>query len=155
MKVISDIIEAHICRLKNSELQFIVLKRSENEIYPNIWQMVSGRMNEGEAAYEAAAREIYEETNLKINELWVVPNVNSYYSAKNDTVSLIPVFLAMVNDHDEVKISDEHSEYKWVSFDEVCDLLAWAGQIESVKIIKQYLTEKKSLLNFVKVKLPR
>lgn len=153
MKIVSDVIEAHVCRFANEQLEFLALKRSANEVYPNLWQMVSGRMNDGEAAFDAAAREINEETQIVVNELWVVPNVNSYYSAIHDAVSIIPVFLAIVESDCEVKLSDEHSEYKWVSFDGVCNMLAWQGQIESVKIIKQYLTEKKSFLNFVRVEI--
>lgn len=153
MKLTTNIIEAHICRIRNEQLEFLALKRSENEVYPNLWQMVSGRMNEGEKAFEAAAREIFEETKIKVNELWVVPNVNSFYSAKDDTVSLIPVFLAMVEFEQEIFLSEEHSEFRWVGFEEICNLLAWQGQIDSVKIIKQYLTDKKSFLDLAKIQL--
>lgn len=153
MKLLTNIIEAHVCRIKNESIEFLALKRSANEVYPNLWQMVSGRMNEGEKGYDTAAREIFEETKIKVNELWVVPNVNSFYSAKDDSVSLIPVFLAIVEADQQVILSEEHSEYNWVSFDEICNLLAWQGQIESVKIIKQYLTDKKSFLNLVKVEV--
>lgn len=153
MKLVTNIIEAHICRIRNEQLEFLALKRSANEVYPNLWQMVSGRMNEGEKAFEAAAREIFEEIKIKANELWVVPNVNSFYSAKDDSISLIPVFLAIVEAERQVILSEEHSDYKWISFDEICNLLAWQGQIESVRIIKQYLTDKKSFLNLVKIEL--
>ena len=47
MKIISDMIEAHIFRETQNGLEFLLLKRAENEIYPGLWQMVNGKV-EGE-----------------------------------------------------------------------------------------------------------
>lgn len=88
MKIIDDIIEADLCLIEG-RIEFLLLKRAANEVYPLLWQPVTGRMNEGETAYEAALREITEETNLTPGEFWVVPNVNSFYNPNKDTVSLI------------------------------------------------------------------
>ena len=39
-----------------------MLQRADNEeIYPGLWQIVSGGIEQGEKAYEAAAREVREE----------------------------------------------------------------------------------------------
>ncbi|HAB52346.1 MAG TPA: NUDIX pyrophosphatase, partial [Ignavibacteriales bacterium] len=42
LTIISNMIEAHIFRMKKGKIEFLLLKRSENEIYPGLWQMVSG-----------------------------------------------------------------------------------------------------------------
>ena len=59
--------------------------------------MVTGKVRKDEKAYKAAIREIKEETYLSVNDLYVVPHVNSFYNEKDDTVNLIPVFAAVVN----------------------------------------------------------
>ena len=65
MKIIDDIIEAHIFRLVEDRLEFLLLRRAaDEEVYPGVWQPVTGRMHEGEKAWEAALREIKEETGL-------------------------------------------------------------------------------------------
>ncbi len=114
MQLISNMIEAHIFREGKSGIEFLLLKRSESEIYPGIWQMVSGKIKAGEKAFETALREIKEETGLTPVKLWAAPNINSFYQADKDYISFLPVFAALVNPDDEVTISKEHSEFKWV-----------------------------------------
>jgi dATP pyrophosphohydrolase len=152
MQVTSNMIEAHIFRKKKGKIEFLLLKRAEGEIYPGLWQMVSGKIHKGEKAYETAWREIVEETNLKPEKLWVVPNINSFYSPEKNYISFLPVFAARVSSNSKVKISDEHSEYKWVSPVKAKRMLAWVGQHKSVDIICEYFLKEKSYLNFVEVK---
>jgi len=152
MEIISNLIEAHIFRIINNEIEFLLLKRSPNQYYPNLWQMVSGKIKENETAYNAALREIKEETNLTPKKFWVAPTVNSFYSPDKDYICLLPVFAAKVNSISEVKISDEHTEYKWVNPDEAKQLLAWEGQRKSVDVIVDYVLNRNSFLNFIEIK---
>jgi dATP pyrophosphohydrolase len=153
MKVISNLIEAHIFREENGELEFLLLKRASYQYYPNLWQMVSGKIKEGEKAYQTALREIKEETNLIPEKLWIAPNINSFYSPDDEYISLIPVFAAKVSQDSEVIISSEHSEFKWVNKDEAKNFLAWEGQRKSVDVIAEYFISRKSFLNFVEIKI--
>lgn len=153
MRVISNLVEAHVFRKRNDDLEFLLLKRAESEKYPGIWQMVTGSSNENEKAYQTAVREISEETGLKPIEFWVVPHMNSFYSHENDYVCMVPVFAALVENFTEVKISDEHSEFKWVGRDEAKKLLAWKGQRESVDIIYEYFINEHSFLKFVNIRI--
>lgn len=153
MKTISNLIEAHIFRIINSEIEFLLLKRSPNQYYPNLWQMVSGKINENETAYNAALREIKEETNLTPEKFWVAPTVNSFYSPDKDYICLLPVFAAKVDSNCEIKISNEHTEYKWVKSEEAKQLLAWDGQRKSVDVIVDYVLNRNSFLNFIEIKI--
>lgn len=147
------LIEAHIFRTIGNELEFLLLKRAIDENYPGIWQMVTGSVQENEKTFEAALREIKEETGLTPQKLWVVPNVNSFYSPEQDRVIMIPVFAALVNEHSKVIISSEHSEFRWVNKEEAKELLAWNGQRKSVDTIFQYFTSEKSAFFFNEIKL--
>lgn len=151
MKIIDDIIEAHIFRLIEGRIEFLLLKRAANEVYPLLWQPVTGRMNEGETAYEAALREITEETNLTPGEFWVVPNVNSFYNPNKDTVSLIPVFAGRVAADSEITISEEHDDYGWFEFEEAIRLMAWPGQRKSAEIINRYFHHEKYYFELIKL----
>lgn len=153
LSLVSNMIEAHIFRVRKDEIEFLLLKRSDKEIYPGLWQMVSGSIHEGEMAYQTAHREIIEETNLQPKKMWVVPNVNSFYSPEKNHISFLPVFAAQVRPNAKVKISDEHTEFKWLTREKAKKVLAWTGQRKSVDIISDYLTNKKSSLNFVEVKI--
>jgi dATP pyrophosphohydrolase len=153
MNIISNLIEAHIFREQNEVLEFLLLKRSPEQYYPNIWQMVSGKIKENETAFNTALREIKEETNLTPEKFWVAPTVNSFYAPDKDCICLLPVFAAKVNYESEVLISNEHTEFKWVNPDEAKQLLAWDGQRKSVDVIVDYILNRNSFLNFIEINL--
>ncbi|MFC2139784.1 NUDIX pyrophosphatase [Bacteroidota bacterium] len=151
MEVVSYLIEAHIFKLIDDEIEFLLLKRSEMEIYPNIWQMVTGTMKDGEKAFETAIREITEETGFVPQKFWVVPYMNSFYSHEKDLVCMVPVFAALVNSKTEVKLSAEHSEYGWFNKENAKKLLAWEGQRRAIDVIYEYFHNEKSFLEFVRI----
>ncbi|MBZ0180759.1 MAG: NUDIX pyrophosphatase [Melioribacteraceae bacterium] len=153
MKIISNLVEAHIVRKVNNNLEFLLLKRANHETYAGIWQMVTGSINEDETAYETAAREIKEETGLSIKKLWVVPRINSFYYPKNDSVCLVPVFATLIDENLDINISAEHSEFMWVKKNEAITMLAWDGQRKSVELIEEYLTNKSSAIHFNEIEL--
>jgi dATP pyrophosphohydrolase len=144
-------IEAHVFRKTENGIEFLLLKRSEGDIYPGVWQMVTGSVITGEKAHEAVIREIKEETGLIPEKLWVVPNVNSFYSKKRDHICMVPVFAALVKNNSEINISGEHAEYKWVDKDTANKLLAWVGQRKSVEIIYDYFSNEINFLNFEEI----
>ena len=153
MRLVTNLIEAHIFRKINNGIEFLLLKRADSEIYPGIWQMVSGKIKNGEKAYETALREIFEETALKPKMFWAAPNVNSFYDHNSDSISFLPVFAALAADDAAVKISEEHTEYIWTAPEDAKKLLAWPGQRTSVDIICRYFTEEIDFLNFVEIKI--
>lgn len=144
MQVNSNLVEIHIFREMKGVLEFLLLKRSPWKYYPNIWQMVSGKIKRNEKAYECAVREMFEETGLTPEKIWVVPNVSSFYSADTDTITVVPVFAARVGFECEIQLSEEHVAYKWVLLSEAMQILAWDGQRRSAHIIEDYFTNHKS-----------
>ena len=152
-EITANYIEVHICHIEKNEHKFLMLKRSErSKIYPGIWQMVTGKIDTGESTSDAVKRELTEETGLKAEKLFVVPKINSFYFPTSDKIVLSPVFLAIVNSTD-VTISDEHSEYKWVSYDEAIKIIYWPNQIESLTIIKNYFGDEELYKKLIEIKL--
>ncbi|MBI2418749.1 MAG: NUDIX pyrophosphatase, partial [Ignavibacteriales bacterium] len=138
MQILKGYIELHVFRLKKEKVEFLLLKRSGGRIYPGTWQMVSGRIETGETAVQAAMRELMEETGLVPVKFWVVPKVNSFYTPDNDAVNMVPVFAAMVDVKSKVRLSDEHTDFQWAPLKKACKLLAWPGQREAANIIQNY-----------------
>ena len=154
MKIISNLIEAHIFRRSgNEKIEFLILKRVQDGPYPNIWQMVTGAIHENEKAYKTAIREIKEETGLVPLRMWTLPNINSFYSSEDDCIFMIPVFAVEVKINDLVTLSSEHSEFNWIDKDEMIKLLAWPGQKKSVEILSEYLTSENEFMKLVQIKL--
>jgi len=151
MEIKSTIIEAHIFRRVPNNIEFLLMKRAPNQIYAGLWQMITGSVEAGEKGYETVLREIKEETSLKPEDLWIVPNVNCFYAATDDSVNMVPVFVAEVSGNAVVKLSDEHVDYIWCGIDKAKELLAWPGQRKSVEIIAEYFLKEKSLLKLIKI----
>ena len=154
MRIVSTMIEAHIFIESGKGIEFLLLKRADNQVYPGLWQMVTGKIKENEKAFETAIREIKEETGLTPLQLWVAPTVNSFYEPKNEYICLLPVFAARV-EADKIQLSDEHTEYKWVNKAEAQKLLAWEGQRKAVQIIEDYFLNEKSFFHFVEIKISK
>lgn len=151
MKIVSTMIEAHIFREVEKGIEFLLLKRAGDQVYPGLWQMVTGKIKENEKAFNTALREIKEETGLVPGQLWVAPTINSFYEPKEEYICLLPVFAAKVSGGVNIKLSSEHTEHVWVDKKKANELLAWPGQKEAVEIIEDYFLNAKSFLHFVEV----
>lgn len=151
-KVTSKYIELHVIKIEDGKIKFLLLKRAKNQIYPNIWQMVTGKIRKNENAFKTALRELKEETSLTPKEIYIVPIVNSLYLYNSDEIIFVPVFLAVVDGNFDVKISDEHSEFRWVSGSFAKKMVNWEGQKKAIEIIEKYFLKSKDKFTRVDLK---
>jgi dATP pyrophosphohydrolase len=122
--------------------EFLLLRRAGAEtLYPGMWQMITGRIESGEGAVEAARREIYEETGLQPGAILVVPYVASFYFAQDDSIHHVPVFAASVPGDAEVLLSAEHDAFAWLEYEEAWKRLVFPGHREGLRILRDYVIE--------------
>ena len=122
MKIISNLIEAHIFRETERGIEFLLLKRADDQKYPGLWQMVTGKIEGEEKAHQTALREIKEETGLLPLHLWVAPKINSFYEPKDEYICMLPVFAARVKAEANVILSEEHTEHAWFDSKEAAEI---------------------------------
>ncbi|MCX6142733.1 MAG: NUDIX domain-containing protein [Ignavibacteriales bacterium] len=138
--IVSRVVEACVFKIAHGGPEYLLLKRSENDnIYPGMWQLVTGSMKDGERAVDAAMREFREETGMVAKRFWVVPFVNSFYVPVNDAIHLSPVFAVEVQEEARVVLSPEHQEFGWCSFEDVKQKLVWPGQRYAVELVHEYI----------------
>ena len=121
------VIDSYVYRKQDNDIYFLVLKRAKTKIYEHLWQSVAGKIKKGEKAWETAVREVKEETGSSISKLFVADHISQFYEAHKDRVNIVPVFGAETLDK-RIILSSEHSEYKWLKFDQAIELLSWNGQ---------------------------
>ena len=100
---------------------------------------MSGTIEKNEGGVEAALREFKEETALNVSRFWVVPHVNSFYDPDHDAVNLSPLFAAQVEEGSVPRLSSEHSEHTWFSYEEALRKLVWPGQRAGLKVVHEYI----------------
>ena len=129
--ILVRVIDAYIFRQTEDGLKFLLLKRAKTKMYEHLWQGVAGKIEEGETASEAAIRELKEETGFDPVRMFVADHVSKFYEVHGDRINLVPVFGIEV-DREDVTISEEHCEFKWVNFETARDTLIWKGQKEGI-----------------------
>jgi dATP pyrophosphohydrolase len=151
--IISKFVEVCIFKFERDRVSYLVLHRAKDEkVYPNIWQFVSGGFEGNEKGQEAALRELQEETGFVPKAFWVVPYVNVFYDPGYDSINMSPVFAAQVESGSEPKLSSEHDEYKWCSFDDALKTLTWPGQREALRIVHQYIVRGEDAMKCTRIK---
>ncbi len=92
------------------------------------WCQVAGGLEEGETAWQAALREITEETGLTPQRFYSGDICEQFYEPERDCISIFPVFVAFVDPAARVTLNNEHSAYQWLDFDAARALVSFSGQ---------------------------
>ena len=149
-KVVVRVIDAYVFNRKSKEIRFLLLKRAKTKIYEHLWQGVAGKIEAGEAAWEAAIRELKEETGFEPVRIFVADHVSKFYEAHGDWVNMVPVFGIEVED-EEVKLSDEHCEFKWVDFNTAHQTLIWSGQKDGIAAVFNMLNSDNARIKWSEI----
>ncbi len=148
-----SMVEVCVFRMTADQPSYLLMRRSDNEeLYPGLWQYVTGTIEAGETAVEAALRELHEETGFDAIRLWTVPFVNSLYDRNHDTVEMLPVFCAQVEPGIAPKLSTEHALCEWLPFDQARRRLIWPGQRQGLTVVHEYLVGGQKAADFGKIR---
>jgi|ERR1035438_1891993 8-oxo-dGTP diphosphatase len=102
----------------NSNGLILTLRRSKTDIHrPLTWDLPGGGVEFGEDPVDAVIRETNEEAGIIINNPKIF-NVTS----KNDNGYVIRLLFYVYTDNENVKLSSEHDQFKWVTIDEYINL---------------------------------
>lgn len=141
----SRLVDVYPYSREENQISFLVLKRSADVRYAGQWRMVGGKVEENETATDAAIRELQEETGLNPELFWTIPSVNQFYDKQSDTVHRIPAFGVRVNPHKTINLNHEHSDWQWVSEDNVEDYIKWPEQRRLMKLLANIVTDNEIL----------
>jgi len=136
----------------DGEPHYLLLQRSVNEdLYPNIWQILTGTIRYNESAIKAALRELEEETGLPNKRFWTVPYVDSYFDLTKDAVQLAPVFAVEVDAKIKLKLSPEHQNYAWLEYQAAKEKLVWPGQQHVLEVVQEFIVSGKDAAHLLEV----
>lgn len=100
--------------IKNSKNEFLIIKRARHDSMPGVWEMPGGTLEFGEGLEEGVKREVMEEVNLDVE---VLNPINFDSRVKGNLFKTHKVRIAFkvnLKAKFDVKLSRDHSEYRWV-----------------------------------------
>lgn len=91
------------------------------------WDFPKGALERGETEVQAAKREIFEETGLKIDEFYpdFRRKIDYQYRRQDGLSHKSVIFFLARSDTQKVRISFEHSGFDWLSFDQAMHRLTF------------------------------
>lgn len=112
---------------RNPQGKFLVMQRaSGRHEHPNIWNVVTGYIQERESVENAALRELKEETNLEGEITFVT---EPFITSEPETGKRWVIFAVQINvaNTDTIKIDESESQnFKWIDeMDPLCDESNW------------------------------
>jgi dihydroneopterin triphosphate diphosphatase len=139
------LIDVYLYRYSGKDVEFLLLKRARGKIYQHQWRMIGGKVEDGETYWQAALRELKEETNIEPLKFWTLPGVNSFYEHTTDTVYHIPAFAVHVDSSAEPKLDDEHTEFAWFRVEKAIEKIRWPEQRRLIKLTHTIVTSDQIL----------
>lgn len=103
--------------LKDEDL-FLVVKRDENDtFFPEAWEFPGGHLEDGETLKQGLARELREEIGFNEDFEPIITHYTDEIKEKEGALIHnieIDFIINIKKDNLKIKLSKEHSDYKWV-----------------------------------------
>jgi len=122
-------------------VEVLLLKRTQS--LEGEWCQIAGSIEENETAWQAALRELREETGLEAVSLYSADICEQFYEPHRDAITMSPVFVAYIDNEADVKLNFKHSDYVWVSFDGAVEMVAFGGQRRVLRWIRDEFVLRK------------
>ena len=102
--------------IKNESGEILIVKRHpKSKTDPEMWELPGGKVEKGEFFADALVREIKEETNLDCEVGDFCEAVQNDYMHKRT----VQIMMYLDNVEGDFKISNEHTDGKYASLDEI------------------------------------
>ena len=141
----TNLIGCHILRFRpKAPPECLLLHRSQEcSYYPGIWQMLTGKIEEGETVVQAVLREIEEETKLQTATIFSLNYVSRFFEKQDESIYLVPLFLAVVPHSARVILNPpEHDKYRWCNFQEALRYLTWNQHRKALLHVRREFLER-------------
>jgi bis(5'-nucleosidyl)-tetraphosphatase len=131
-----------VYRRSPNKIEYLLLQTSYGE---NHWTPPKGHLDEGENYLTAAIRETEEEAGLFEDKHYKIVDRNISIEAKylaNGKPKRVIYWLAeLLDSNTEIKLSEEHINYKWLDLNESVGIVKYETMIEVLRRAEAILTK--------------
>lgn len=135
----NNIQEKILTFIVNANNQLLLLKGNKNDpqFHKSFFYVVTGaREKKDKSRIETVKREVKEETNLNVIETIYLNKILKYKSLDTDCIEY--VYLSKVK-NTNIKLNEEHIDYKWCDFNEFVELIHWfEDKTNLMKLLKPF-----------------
>ena len=143
-----DLVECWIFRVPApGRVELLLVRRSARDIFPGLWQCVTGGLEAGARVPVAALREVAEEVGLgpaEIEAFYDLDQVTQFYDEGPDAVVSGSTFAVRVRADAIPRLSHEHDDARWVAPEEALGLVVWPSYRATIERILGSLTDPAS-----------
>ncbi len=122
----------------DSTKRFLLLNCPKTKDHRAYWQPVAGGIESDEEKREACLREVKEETSIEIDPLYLVKLVDDF-GVFEEELELHKTVYIYRTQNALVTISEEHTDFRWVTPSDVKSLLLWDSNKQTFEIVLSYL----------------
>ena len=108
--------------------ELLQLRRAPGEVLAGAWTPVRGGIEKGETAWQAALRELREETGLAPLEFYQLDTIDLFYLVAGDSLWHVPGFCAVVGRDAAVVLNEEHDAHRWTPRAHIDSDFLWPGE---------------------------
>lgn len=129
-------------------IYFFCVKRCEKD--GGYWNLIVGTQEVGETDSMTIKREIFEELNLNLENINIIPNC-LFNWRKDETTVLEKSYILHdidTNQLEKIKLNEEHTEFKWCKYEEAYKLLEKTNNKKCLALAKNKLFQLFSFQNF-------
>ena len=135
----------------NNGIEYCLFYRSNGEF----WQGLSGGVEDLEELEDTVKREVYEETGIVVNNMIKLDTISSIpgiyvnkdFNYENNIYVVYEYGFGVLIDNEDIRLSSEHKEYKWVSYDEAIKLLKYDSNKTALFELNERLIHCESVNN--------
>ena len=108
--------------IRNLAGKYLVLKRHENEIaYPCMYTFPGGKIEDNDTVEETLKKEAKEEAGLTLRPGKILLKDKSFVRPDGQTVKIFS-YLCEAEDIDNIVISEDFTDYKWITTNDLNDI---------------------------------
>ncbi|CAD5120382.1 DgyrCDS8954 [Dimorphilus gyrociliatus] len=128
-----------IYRIIQNTRQYLLLQTSYGKHH---WTPPKGHVDPGESEMQTAIRETEEETGLKEEDYNLVEGLKrELHYEVNGRSKRVVYWIAQIKEGKEIKLSDEHIDYKWLNIKDAETFANYSDMIDALRFVDEFLSK--------------
>jgi len=154
MNIRYDMISVYVIRPAATSHEILQLRRAQNDYMGGTWQTVRGTMEANETAWQAALRELKEETGLTPTEFYKLSLLEIFYLTHDETIWHCPAFCALVAADANVILNEEHDAARWLPIESAAKDFMWPAEPQAIAELTREIINTGPAKPYLEIKLP-